>query len=141
EAPGVVVSFHAEETTMKRFYLCLSLMLVLAGCGSGGGSYSPSKTADSNYYGSPSGGGAQPTAQSYSESSADYSSTPNAPPPVSASRESTTVTGSGGAAQHDQRMPEPRPQERPGLGTEWGESRTSRVHDVTFVRGDADRPF
>src|SRR5262249_24584676 len=29
---------------------------------------------------------------------------------------------------------------RPGLGTEWGETRTSRVHDVTFVR-DSSRPF
>jgi hypothetical protein len=38
-----------------------------------------------------------------------------------------------------QRAPEPR--ERQGLGTEWGESRTSRVHDVTFVRADHDRPM
>jgi len=35
---------------------------------------------------------------------------------------------------------EPAPESRPGLGTEWGESRRSRVHDVTFVR-DSSRPF
>ena len=28
-----------------------------------------------------------------------------------------------------------------GLGTEWGESRSSRIHDVTFVRADSSRPF
>lgn len=31
--------------------------------------------------------------------------------------------------------------ERPGLGTEWGETRSSRVHDVRFTRADGDRPF
>jgi hypothetical protein len=35
---------------------------------------------------------------------------------------------------------EPPAESRPGLGTEWGETRTSRVHDVTFVR-DSSRPF
>lgn len=32
------------------------------------------------------------------------------------------------------------PSTRPGLGTEWGETRTSHIHDVTFVR-DSSRPF
>ncbi|WP_394826698.1 hypothetical protein [Pendulispora albinea] len=30
---------------------------------------------------------------------------------------------------------------RPGLGTEWGETRSSYVRDVRFVRADRDRPF
>lgn len=51
---------------------------------------------------------------------------------------------SGGAADESSswhRAPqEPSPQSRPGLGTEWGETRSSRVHDVTFVR-DSSRPF
>ena len=34
----------------------------------------------------------------------------------------------------------PAPEQRPGLGTEFGEARTSRVHDVSFVR-EAGRPF
>lgn len=38
-----------------------------------------------------------------------------------------------GAAQEDAR-------ERPGLGTEWGESRWSPVHEVEFARG-SDRPW
>jgi len=30
---------------------------------------------------------------------------------------------------------------RPGLGTEWGESRFSRISTVPFIRADADSPF
>jgi hypothetical protein len=37
--------------------------------------------------------------------------------------------------------PLPAPSERPGLGTEWGETRVSHVHDVDFVRYDDNRPF
>lgn len=35
----------------------------------------------------------------------------------------------------------PAPQDRPGLGTQWGETRSSSVRDVEFVRADSDRPF
>ena len=34
----------------------------------------------------------------------------------------------------------PTPSERPGLGTEWGETRYSRVSETGFVRGDPSRP-
>jgi hypothetical protein len=37
--------------------------------------------------------------------------------------------------------PEPTPSERPGLATQWGETRESHVHDVDFLRGDPERPF
>jgi len=37
--------------------------------------------------------------------------------------------------------PEPEPSERPGLATQWGETRESRVHDVDFLRSDPERPF
>jgi hypothetical protein len=30
---------------------------------------------------------------------------------------------------------------RPGLGTEWGETRTSRISTVSFLRADPDHPF
>lgn len=43
-------------------------------------------------------------------------------------------------AESSAAAPEPQ-RERPGLGTEWGETRSSRVRDVAFVREDADRPF
>jgi len=35
----------------------------------------------------------------------------------------------------------PAPSERPGLGTEWGETRISRIHDVDFDRADWSHPF
>src|SRR5262249_1010635 len=34
----------------------------------------------------------------------------------------------------------PSARERPGLGTEWGETRYSRVHEVSFVRANTDHP-
>ncbi|MEP6654017.1 MAG: hypothetical protein ABJA82_11710, partial [Myxococcales bacterium] len=45
---------------------------------------------------------------------------------------------SGGALARGEAMPSPR--SRPGLGTEFGESLTSRVQDVDFVRANAVRP-
>ncbi|WP_437607426.1 hypothetical protein WMF20_42375 [Sorangium sp. So ce834] len=35
----------------------------------------------------------------------------------------------------------PEPIERPGLGTEWGETRVSRISTAPFVRADVERPF
>jgi hypothetical protein len=35
----------------------------------------------------------------------------------------------------------PQPSERPGLATQWGETRLSRITTVPFVRADADSPF
>jgi hypothetical protein len=74
-----------------------------------------------------------------------------APPPqaapVSQPGSAASASRGGPAAESAARQdraptPEPsRPQERPGLGTEWGETRESRVHDVTFVRAEAERPF
>jgi hypothetical protein len=37
--------------------------------------------------------------------------------------------------------PEPTPSERPGLGTAWGETRVSYIHDVDFVRSSEGHPF
>ncbi|MEO5766909.1 MAG: hypothetical protein ABIS92_01035 [Polyangia bacterium] len=45
---------------------------------------------------------------------------------------------SGGALARGEAMPSPR--SRPGLGTEFGESLTSRVQDVDFVRANSVRP-
>jgi hypothetical protein len=58
-------------------------------------------------------------------------------PPQAPSATQPRSSGSTGAEP----SPSPPPRDRPGLGTEWGEARTSRVHDVTFVRADSERPF
>jgi hypothetical protein len=39
------------------------------------------------------------------------------------------------------RAPEPSPAERPGLGTEWGETRDSPINEVSFLRSEPQRPF
>ncbi len=114
-----------------RIWLFIAILLMLAGCGGGGslGSFS-SKSATS------SGG--------------------NSPSPAYASRESaapgyapsSTATSAGAGSdfraletRNEAPPTTPEARERPGLGTQWGESRESRVHDVTFVRADTDRPF
>ncbi len=48
-------------------------------------------------------------------------------------RAPATVESSASAAS----APEPDPRSRPGLATQWGEQRTSRVSMTRFVRGDA----
>ena len=112
----------------------------------------------------------QPTSQSTSPVNPSVQSAPQAgrpapapPPPQMAPpmspqgqaprSSSKTAGGSSGRsapAPDFDRAPAPRreaeaaeapaPTTRPGLGTEFGEARTSRVHDVTFVR-DGGRPF
>ncbi|MBS2013522.1 MAG: hypothetical protein JST00_11570 [Deltaproteobacteria bacterium] len=121
----------------KKLWLFLSILVFLAGCG--GGDFGPARTAkapESNAGGSfggsaPAGYPSQPSlAQESAKSSA-------APPPASPGAFGGTADS---AAPSRSRPAEPAPESRPGLGTEFGESRVSRVHDVTFVR-DSSRPF
>ena len=83
---------------------------------------------------------------------------PSAPEPTSAGRASVDTGGDfGGPASiapstppMEERSSEgearrrdtaPDPSSRPGLGTEWGETRQSRISTVAFVRADARSPF
>jgi hypothetical protein len=134
----------------KKLWMFVCLVLFIAGCGGGGagvGSKSASSpAAESNYGGSPS-GGAQPadyapgTMSVQSEGSGSKASA--APPPPAASPRSSTSAGASADSSSSARRFEPTapaPETRPGLGTEFGEARTSRVHDVSFVR-ESGRPF
>lgn len=62
-----------------------------------------------------------------------------APPTTAPASESSTGSSSGATAQLEPAQPAPR--ERPGLGTEWGETRSSFVQDVSFDRADDSHPF
>jgi hypothetical protein len=130
----------------KKLWLFVALMMVLAGCGGGapsrGGSFpsgdakSPAKGAsgfDAEGDSSP----AQAQSGFGGGSTSRPTSTSSAPPP---SAGSVAREESSRSVPRDSAKAEPSPESRPGLGTEWGESRTSRVHDVTFVR-DSSRPF
>ena len=114
----------------RLFLLCCLVLMMLAGCGGAPrsadrgagypGSPSPANAKTAGYYGdgASSGGSASPG-----------TTAPMAPP--------APTMGPGG----DARSEAPPAQQRPGLGTEWGETRDSRVHDVAFYRADGDRPF
>jgi hypothetical protein len=120
----------------KKLWLFVGLIMILAGCGgaSKGGDFSPR---------SPSGAAQAESAKtSAGFSDGEVQATSPAPPPASqpgrASADAAPRSATGGSAS--KAPAEPSPSTRPGLGTEYGESRTSRVHDVTFVR-DSSRPF
>lgn len=124
----------------KKVWLFLSLLLVLAGCG--GAERGPAaKSAES-----PSGGrGFDATVSAQSPAQA-YPASPSATSPAQPGFPAAEASG-GSFAKEDapkrtesKSAAEPPAESRPGLGTEWGESRNSRVHDVTFVR-DSSRPF
>ncbi len=126
----------------KKLWLLVALMMVLAGCGGGadkrgGASFpgdsgrAPAKTA--------SGFDGEATTASTPASEPGFGGASPAPPaPAAQSTGSAREERASADARKVDR--EPSPDTRPGLGTEWGESRTSRVHDVTFVR-DSSRPF
>ncbi|MEP7119316.1 MAG: hypothetical protein ABJE95_00165 [Byssovorax sp.] len=44
-------------------------------------------------------------------------------------------------AEKSHRAEEPSPTDRPGLGTEWGETRFSKITTVPFIRADTSNPF
>ena len=140
----------------KKLWMFVCLVLFLAGCagGAGGagsttGSKSASSPAAESYSGGgyPSGGApsadyAPGTASVQSESTSTGSSAPS-PPSAAAPRSSSKAGESSDSASTASRRFEPStpgPEQRPGLGTEFGEARTSRVHDVSFVR-EGGRPF
>lgn len=110
-------------------------LTALAGCG--GGSRAPESPAAPGEPGAPAspafdaeesadfGGG---------EGEADFAPNQPAPAPAGATADAAKRQSSEGAAR-------PEPTDRPGLGTEWGETRDSRITTVPFRRGDPTTPF
>ncbi len=121
-------------SSKKKVWLFLCLLLVLAGCGRGTAApkaaESPARGGSSEPFGDSS--RFAPAEAEAAPQTASVESVQPAPPP--------STSRSRGADERASSAREPAPESRPGLGTEWGETRTSRVHDVTFVR-DASRPF
>jgi hypothetical protein len=116
---------------MNRFLLwCAAVLILVSGCG-GEGSRLGGATPDTAAKSAPSGsfeGAAEP-------SEAPTSDSPPPPPAAAPAAEAQRGIAEAELAPPVQRR------ERPGLGTEWGEQRESRVHDVSFARADGDRPF
>ena len=152
----------------KKVWIFVSLVLFLAGCAGGRDAQAPTgqpaggsgvNEAQSTSTSPPEPGEgrferAPQTASVDVQASAPRSVSPSPPPPPAASPRSASAgapakaaptTPSADAArprssQAEASVPTPAPSTRPGLGTEFGEARVSRVHDVTFVR-DGGRPF
>jgi hypothetical protein len=102
-----------------------ALALVLGACG---GVTAPAYKSEAP---PPTAGHPVPTAAA-PESRAD---TGPSSPPASASRGASASSG-------EAYEPAPAPKDdRPGLGTEWGETRQSRVSSAPFERADGDRPL
>ncbi|WP_394837539.1 hypothetical protein LVJ94_11585 [Pendulispora rubella] len=118
------------STRWLRVFVCL-LCISLGACGGERNSSPPPKAieAESDYGSGPSPASSPaPAAKSY-RSSQD-----------SASESAGGAVESRAPAPAAEPMAPP-PRERPGLGTEWGETRVSRVRDVHFTRADGSRPF
>ena len=119
----------------KKVGLFLSLVLVMAGCGGAaapkGSAFVPSGGAgQTSAYPASSPAAESAPADDRAKASAEASPVAPASPSAGASRASRDTDSAVSRA----------PSTRPGLGTEWGEARTSRVHDVSFQR-DSSRPF
>jgi hypothetical protein len=115
-------------------FLALSALAATA-CGTA--THESARTPDSRVSSAPQPGGsyASPTSAPAAEgyAPADKSA---AAPPAAASRGEASASADGAY------RPAPKPQEeRPGLGTEWGETRQSRVSSSPFERQDWNTPL
>jgi hypothetical protein len=68
---------------------------------------------------------------------------PEAPPPPPSPGAAPRAPSKSSSAQHYdmENKAEAGPTDRPGLGTQWGETRTSRISTVPFERADFNSPF
>jgi hypothetical protein len=108
------------------------------GCG-GGMDISAPKTASEVTVGAPAQPSAYTSPGGYSGGGTLAEAPPPPPPAMAPMAESAPSRGS---ARKAERSFEPAPPEdRPGLGTQWGETRTSRISMVSFERADVRSPF
>ncbi len=143
----------------------MALLATAAGCGgssSGGGGMiggapkSPAPEAGVVSDGAPQGygqssqpGGYAPASPAFEAQSGSGPVSAAPPPPSSPSQSSQPSPAAKmnqrdvvakGAAEETARRAD-KPLDRPGLGTEWGETRFSRITTVPFVRADQTNPF
>jgi len=117
------------ETRTKKFWSCWVLLLSAVGLGAcgggelGKGARTSGQPAVPNSAPAPAGYASR--AKSSQAPSADYAAPSSAPP----------------AAAAESRQEAPAAGERPGLGTEWGETRYSHVSHTSFDRADGDHPM
>ncbi|MDI3290952.1 hypothetical protein [Polyangium sp. 15x6] len=122
--------------------LCSSAIGCGGGSYKGGGSATPSEARSFDVETT---GAAQAPGQFGGESgafpapAADEASP--APPPASPQATATQRPGAFEAETKRAEVMQPEPQNRPGLGTEWGETRSSSITTVAFQRAEPTSPF
>lgn len=135
----------------KKLWIFVCLVLALAGCGGGElarGRSTPNAPVAEEHRGGGSRQSSSTLAPAEGASAEAESRSPKGSPstasaqPAATPQASRSSSGGASADSSSRRFEEaaPAPEQRPGLGTEFGEARTSRVHDVSFVR-DSGRPF
>jgi hypothetical protein len=117
----------------------VSALAMLAGCG-GSASHGPAMSPTGGGYATADAPAGQPgypgAPMSAKSGGASVESAPPAPPATAMGESAQSAPSPG-----QWNAPEPTQQERPGLGTQWGETRESRISEVSFFRADPDRPF
>ena len=119
---------------MKSSWLLGAALVCLAGCGADGGVPRTARGGGANASSFEPKGGRSPASEGRLASSAPREAEADVLSPP-ALRGETSSTPPAPAASPESM------EERPGLGTEWGEQRVSHVHDVPFERADEDHPF
>jgi len=127
---------------MRRLgFLGLGLTALTAAVGCGGSAeISGAKSPSGMVMDAP----AQPnayTTQGGSPGGGSLAESPPPPPPSVMAPMATESTASRAPAHRAERDVEAAPENRPGLGTQWGETRTSRISMVSFERADVGSPF
>jgi hypothetical protein len=118
------------RTTRKMGWaLAITTLLFAAGCG--GGATPPAEPPPQPVQ-APAGG--------YGAAADAPQGAPPAPPPPPSSPRMSMESQAAPSADRAMKRSEP-PGERPGLGTQWGETRTSRISSVSFERADPSNPF
>jgi hypothetical protein len=125
-------------------YATLTSLALLTGCGAAQQSGPPSMVAVSSAPSSSSGSAGYaapaPTAPpSYSSASASVRS--SAPAPSAGATGGITYGGAGGSEGYAPHSAEPPPESRPGLATQWGETRYNPLGYAPFVRSNPSVPF
>ena len=140
--------------TTRRIGLALGMWALLGAAGCAGGSAMPMTAAP------PSSAPSQDAPAEYGQADAsafkaqapgnDYApqgSPPPAPPsaapaaPMRSSSSSSSQFDMGRAKEERGAAHAEQPADRPGLGTQWGETRNSRISTVPFARADMGAPF
>ncbi|MDI1449287.1 hypothetical protein [Polyangium sp. 6x1] len=133
---------------IRRGFLAVSLTTLVSsaiGCGgssyTGGGSTTPSEAKGAEVQTT----GASQAPGDFGRDSDGFPTTdeaaPAAPPPASVSTQGTAAPRGVWEAEKKAEVIQPEPQNRPGLGTEWGETRSSSITTVAFQRAEPTSPF